>query len=73
MENDKLYLDLVEALKQAEKVDTLLDKIYYSDEMTIFFKRPFLTMMAAGAKFLVTNLKIMIMNYVAKVEKKGSK
>jgi len=73
MENDKLYLDLVEALKQAEKVNTLLDKIYYSDEMTIFFKRPFLTMMAAGANFLVTNLKIMIMNYVAKVEKKGSK
>jgi len=73
MEEDKLYHDLVEALKQAEKISSLLDKIYYSDEMTIFFKRPFITMMAAGANFLVTNLKIMIMNYVAKLEKKGSK
>jgi len=72
MPEDKLYLDLLGALKHAEKINHLLDKIYYSDEMTVFFKRPFLTMMAAGANFLVTNLQIMITNYAAKLEKKGS-
>jgi len=72
MSEDKLFLDLNEALRQAENIWHLIDKIYYSDDLSIFFKRPFLTMMAAGSNFLVTNLKIMITNYTAKLSKKGS-
>jgi len=72
MEKDILGDDIAKALKQAENIQSIIDKIYYSDELSLFFRRPFITMVSTAADFIVSNLKIMLVSYKASQEKKES-
>lgn len=71
--DDILHKDLKDAHRHLTEVKVILDRIYYSDRLIIFFKKTTISLMSTAVDFLISNMRVITTQYKAKILAKEDK
>ena len=70
MIDDILARDIKQAINHIESAKAIIDRIYYSEHLIIYFKKVTISLLTTALDFLLSNLKVISIEYAAKLASK---
>lgn len=70
MIDDILSEDLNKCINNIEETQTIINRIYYSEHLIMYFRKPFISLISTALSYILNNLKIAKVNYTAKMNSK---
>lgn len=65
--DDILRSDLKEAIRHIEQAKAVIDKIYYSDHLIMYFRKVTISLLSTALDFALQNLQRILIEYSAKL------
>lgn len=70
MLDDILSKDLAQAIRNTEKTQNIIKRIYYTENLSIFFRKTSISLIDTALSFILNNLKILQIQYQAQLNLK---